>query len=688
MTSPPKILNNFRLLAGHQRFGFALLAAVSALVGCNQTTVQPTRGNLDRVTDMVIVNAADGHSYTVTANPDLQHLRIVDMTTGAFVRSPNRYFPLSPPSAASELTVAVDVETTAIDGTRVFGLDPTGDTVDILHVADSDDDARAFAIVGSFETSRAPADVGAMRFATTTLVAVSVPATSAVDVYSVDDEHTAVLLRTVALPAGAFPDRVVVDPLGHAFVVGDAVGGALYLLEPTADGSDVVHARTLQLRGPVGSLSAGIVDVGDGAAPVVLALHNDGPTASLVRLFRRGYPEDRYAVLATAELPNVGAAGYVPDTRSTAATTTVCCLVDDNDPQTDTLIPTADTPSAAWAGVMLVDGRLLYLQLAAASIDGLALGETRRAMRLFDDDAAPPGASVTRNARTDKVESETDLNAEVTLWVPAEGGDDRRPVVTLTSVDTFGTPTFVPLVQPFETLLLTWEADLPTTTALVAVVVDNVVSAEVDLAARDVDSGDVARLTIGSPAADCEGVYRAAIVSVDGTALTLATSDVVDDTAPALTSTALACLADADVRLTVEVRDSFVVTEQATELGRYRQRLDFNGIIELPGRHVTVSPSAAGLPVAGSKLAIPLDARVTPLGLDIAGDFDARALVPTAIAGGTIIIPDVNSNVDDATIAARRMVVSAGSVDARLSQPRLFTFDEAETISGNIEPLQ
>jgi hypothetical protein len=63
-------------------------------------------------------------------------------------------------------------------------------------------------------------------------------------------------------------------------------------------------------------------------------------------------------------------------------------------------------------------------------------------------------------------------------------------------------------------------------------------------------------------------------------------------------------------------------------------------------------------------------------------------LVPTAIAGGTIIIPDVNSDVDDATIAARRMVVSAGSVDARLSQPRLFTFDEAETVSGNIEPLQ
>jgi hypothetical protein len=120
----------------------------------------------------------------------------------------------------------------------------------------------------------------------------------------------------------------------------------------------------------------------------------------------------------------------------------------------------------------------------------------------------------------------------------------------------------------------------------------------------------------------------------------------------------------------------------------YRQRLGFDDVIVLPGRELSIAAASAGKPLAGSKLALPLDGRTTRLELDLVGDFDVRALVPTAIAGGTVIIPDANSDVDDATIAARRMVVSAGSVDARLAQSRLFTFDEAETVSTDVEPLQ
>lgn len=673
----------------------SMLAAVVGLGACNQTTVQPVRGNLDRVTDIVVVNAGDGHSYTVTANPDLQHLRIVDMTTGAFVRAPNRFFPLSPASAATELTVAVDATTTTTDASRVFGLDPTTDTVDIVHVVDAVDDPEAFAIVGQFNTGRAPADISAVRLPTTTLVAVTMPEAGAVEVYTLDDVHTATLLTTVALPDGAVPDRIVADPLGAAFVVGDAVRGALYLLEPNADGSDVVLVRTLEIAGPTGALGAGIVDVGDGQAPVVLALHADRAAATLVRLFRRGYPEDRYAVLAEAELPNIAVAAYIPDVRSTAAATTVCCV------GLSAGQVAAREASAAWGGVLLADGRLLYVQLAASTIDGLNLGDTRRALRLFDNDPAPPGAGVDAEAtaaaialaEANDAENDDDsddevifielnINTTANLWVPVEGGDDRRPLVEFAAVDNFGTPPLVPLLPESTTLLLTWEGDVPVASGLSASLADAVVTTDVDLSARSVRVGDVARLSLVEPVDGCDESARATIVAVAGTTLTLAVSEIPDDVA--LSASAQACLSGSPLRLTVEARDAFIVEDAVT----FWQRLAFGEALALPGRTLSVTPSTSGLPLPGSKLSLPLSARTRTMGLDLAGDFDARALVPTAIAGGTIVIPDVNSDVDDATIPARRMVVSAGSVDARLAQSRLFTFDEAETVTDNIEPLQ
>lgn len=672
-----------------------VLCGVAGLGACNQTTVQPTRGNLDRVTDIVVVTAGDGHSYTVTANPDLEHLRIVDMTTGAFVRSPNRFFPLSPPSAATELALAVDVTTTANDATRVFGLNPTTDTVDIVHVIASDGDDEAFAVVGSWTTGRAPADVAALRLPSTTLVAVTVPAAGTVEVYSLSDAHASTLLTTVTLPDGAVPDRIVADPLGTAFVVGDAVRGALYMLEPAADGSDVVLERNLEVSGPIGALAAGIVDVGDGQAPVVLALHADSATATLVRLFRRDVPEDRYAVLAEAELPNVAVAGYVPDVRATAAPTTVCCV------GLSTAQVASGEASAAWGGVLLADGRLLYMQLAASTIDGLALEAPRRALRLVDNDPGPPGAAMDADATSaaialreandatgdddsddEVIFIELDVNAGTNLWVPAEGGDDRRPVVSFAAVDNFGSPPLVPLLPEVTTLLLTWEGDLPVARAVPATLTEAVITTEVDLAARSVRVGDVARLTLVEPLDGCDADVRATIVGIDGPALTVATSDVPEDVA--LSSAAQACLSGAALRLTVEAREAFVAEDALS----FWQRLAFGEALALPGRTLSLTPATAGVPLTGSKLSIPLSARTTTLGLDLVGNFDARALVPTAIAGGTLVIPDVNSDVDNATIAARRMVVSAGSVDARLAQSRLFTFDEAETVTTNIEPLQ
>ena len=666
------------------RASATLLASSLALaLSCSQCdTGFDSLGNIDRVSDVVVVVAPDGVSYSVTANPDLQHLRIVDLTQGKFLQSPNRFFPLSPPSAARQLAVAVDATTTAADGSRVFGLDGTTDRVDIIHTSDDADDAARFGIVGGFDVGRAAADIAALRIGTTTLVAVTVPDDGSVEIYAVDDAHAAALLTTVALPAGAHPFSIVADPLGHAFIVGDAALPQVHALEPNADGSAVVLARSLDVGGTVGALAAGVVDVGDGIAPVALVLRSDRAAAVLVRLYRPTYPEDRYAVLGGTELPKLGVTAYVPDVRPTAAPTTICC-----EGMSKEQIAAGEA-SADYAAVTVADGNLLYLQLAAKTVDGLALGGTRRAVRLFDDDAAPPGPGVIRDS-SGAVTGTIDVNVLPELWVPGSGGADRRPTVTFATRDAFGSPPFVRLLPTSSSVLLVWQGDLPTATDLAGTFAAGTArfDAGVDLVARDVRVGDIARLQTAGALLDCPTSFRAQILAVDGTAIVVATdADGGAAVEPALSD--LSCLVGSGtVSLTVEVGGAWVAPQHDVFL----QRLAFAEPLTLPGVELTLTAAAAGLPVSGSRLAVPLDPRVRPLGLALpllSTRASASAMIPTGIAGGTVVIRDRSKEDLDATVAARRLVLSSGAVDPRSAVPLLFSCDEAETSTTSVDILR
>jgi hypothetical protein len=170
-----------------------------------------------------------------------------------------------------------------------------------------------------------------------------------------------------------------------------------------------------------------------------------------------------------------------------------------------------------------------------------------------------------------------------------------------------------------------------------------------------------------------------------------------DGAAPFLSPTQAACLDPdtGDTRLTIETQGSFVVDDGGRFLGRLAPAGGPEGEIVLSGVSLSFAPSAGGVPLAGSRLAVPLDPHVVTLGLNLAdpvrssnGGFDTAALVPTGIDGGTLIIPDGSTEVDDDTTAARRMVLATGSVDRTTGLPLMLTCDEGETITGRVESFR
>jgi hypothetical protein len=666
----------------------ALLAMAANCEQCQQIG-DPRRGNVDRVTDVVIVAAADGHSYAVSANPELQHLRVLDLTDGRFLTAPNRYFPLSVPVGAEtrRLAVAVDVRTQSEDPTRVYAVDNADDVVQLVRVTD-DDGAPAFDVVGTVGTGRGPGDVAALRIDdTTVIVAVTRADAGLVQLHRVVDdavvESVGVPLPVSADPALVdvvpAPAAIVADPLGRAFIVADAALPQVVALEIDAATLSAT-TRSVDVGGPVQALAAGVVDVGDGLAPVVLASRADTAAVMAVRLFRPGFVEDRYALLGGTGLPAPGSTLYVPDARESAAEVTVCCngLSDDQ--------IAAGEATASFAAVTLVDGRLLYLHLAAATLDGIDLEGDRRLVRLIDDDPAPPGPP-----------EGIDVNSDATLWVPVEGGEDRRPRVTFTTVDNLGTPPFVPVVASGASLLLAWEDELPPARRLRGVFSPGprAFVAEVDVARRGARAGDLARLVPETVRTGCDAQVDARIVAVDTTTVTLAFEGDGTGLEPFITeSDAASCLQGAgEVRLTVLVADAFVVTEG----DRFRGRLAFvedgappsaDHQVELAGVRITVDVASAGKPLPLSRLAIPLDARVTTLGLDLPNSsVGTLSFVPTSIAGGTIVMPDPEDT--SARIPARRMVMSTAGIGSSTftsaGLPGLLTCDEAETTVTVVE---
>lgn len=655
----------------------AALALTTACDTCQQVLL--TRGNLDRVADVVVVNRADGSSIAITSNPELEALRVLDLTSGRFLEAPNRFSPLSVPTGPEtrQLTLAVDVDgVDGVDSTRLYALDVSDDTVQIVRL-EAVGAKPAFATVARYDVGGRPVDIAAIKRGDTTLVAVTLIDARVALFSLINDSVTPLDFVDVnAAAPGAALGAIVADPFGESFVVADVALPLVHVLR-IKDDLTVELDRSLDVGGPVSRLAAGVVDVGDGRAPVVVALRSDVPSLMAVRLFRPGFREDRYVVLGGAELPSLPVETYVPDVRAGEPPETVCCRGLNDDALA------ANEATAAFATVWMANGDMVYVALAAERENGDPLPAGRRLVRLVDDDLAPLSGP-----------EGIDLNSDENLWVPAPGGERFRPSVALTPVDNYGSPPFVPLVVAGTALLLTWEGDLPRLRNLGPASSNAWTPADLkftvnrDVAARGARVGDVARFTQNDPDAACTAnELRGVIVAVAGADVTLALG------AEFAQADADACLGrNTDtVRVSIEAAGSFVVDNGGVFVGRLvAAGAGAEDSIALPGATLGFTASSAGLPLRGSKLAVPLDAHVTTMGMDLNGasNIGVAALIPTAIAGGALVIPDAASEVEGATTVARRMVFTSGSVNSQTGLPLLFTCDEGETSPGRVESFR
>ena len=632
----------------------ALLSMAATCEQCQQAS-DPRIGNVDRTTDAVLVNGSDGHSYLVSAHPELEHLRVLDLTTERFVDAPNRFFPASVPTGPSTRRLAA----AATDGTRVYALDGDLDRLQVVRTVD--DEGPSFSLVGNgVDTGRAPADLAVFSDGATVEAWLTLPDATpeggVVQVLSVDvNTDTDAEVARVVLPAGARPSGIDIEPTGQRVVVTDAALHTVHVLRRAERTLD----RSLDVGGPSAQVAAGVVDVGDGLAPVALVSRLDDNEVAALRLFREGYREDGAVVLGRAELPHFPMALYVPDHR---ASTTVCCRGLDDD------AIDAGEATDSWAAAALASGDVLYLALSAPTPQA-----DRAVVRLIDDEVAGLGGLV-------------DLNTEPALWVPTAGGEDRRPIeVTLTPRDTYGDPPFVPLVASDEVPLCTWEGAPPGLGALAGSYLAGDFSGSVDAAALGARVGDVAVFTVADLPAQCAGrTLEAPITALAGTTLSVARGD------GGLDADDETCIAGgAGTTVAVLAAQAFVV-----ELldGSYAGRLnlvdgDAGNELFLPGAALTMKAAAVGLPLRGSMLSLPLQPNLEPLGLALAdtpsslgaGGFGSAGLLPMTLVGGEMDIPDAESG---STQRVRRMVIgtaSPGSTSGLAGLYALFACDEAET---------
>lgn len=657
------------------RFSPLLLAALGLLaVAADCESCQPTanvrQGNIDRPGDAVLVNGDDGHTYAILSNPELGHLRVLDLTIESFVPAPNRFFPLSVPAGVETRRLAVAPG----DDTRVYGLDMGADQVFMVRAVE--DGKEPWLRLGeTVATGRAPADLGAFRSGDQVELWVSLPDEAAVEILGLDavtGEATGQLAR-IALPAGSRPADVAVDPFGDSVVVADAALPLVHVLRRDTRALD----RSLDVGGPVSDLAMGVVDIGDGEAPVVLASRTDANVVVALRLFRPGFREDRYEVLGSAEVPALPLVGYVPDLRESV---TVCCRgfpdalpADTEDATIETFFDEDTDATDAWAAVATADGKVVYLALAAP-----ADGDT--VVRLIDKDPAPLSLRV--------VEEDDET------WRPEQGDEPRAPVPVLTATDDFGDPPFVPLIPAPETLTLVWQGELPSLTDVSGTLAggDTFTAQAADLEELGARAGDIATLGAADEPAGCEEPHVAPILAVDGASVTLLVGP------GGLTDEDALCLAQGGaVSITVAAGDAFVVTGGD---GSFLGRLTVGGQgpggeLALPGAVLTLEPSPAGPPQeTGSTLLVPIDPRLGIIDLDLSdtfstlgtGGFGAAGYMPVAIVGGEMDFPSPDATT---TIRARRMLIATGSFSFEASGLNtVFVCDEAETVPALCEEFR
>jgi hypothetical protein len=620
-----------------------LLGGAAGCQSCNTDTAT-RRGNLDRAADAVLVEGDNGHTFAVISNPELQHLRVLDLTTERFVDAPNRFFPASIPTGPSTRRLA----TAPGDDTRVYALDSSSDEVFVVRTVE-DGKTPFVEVQDPVPTGRAPAGLAAFRDEDGVVeLWVTLPEEHAVQVLGLDGAEIA----RIDLGDGARPGDVVTDPFGDSVVVADEVLDVVHVLRRATHVLD----RDLDVGGPTGDLSVGVVDVGDGQAPVALALRTDANVAVALRLFRPGFREDRYAVLGSVEVPSRPMVGYVPDQREGEV---VCCRALSND-----AVDTGEA-TAAWAAVGQGDGNVVYLALAAPDGDG-------RVVRMIDNDL-------------DDLAVSTD---EPPVWTPVTGDEDRQPVPALAAANNFGDPPFVPLLEAEdaggERLTLTWEGVLPPLDGVLGTfgADGSFSSGTVDLAARGARVGDIAILEGSSEPAGCDFLHDAPIrrIDDDGQTVVLLVSP------EGITDEDERCLLG-DIRLSLRAAEAFTVVDSA---GDFLGRLAFEGpdaALALPGAVLSLTPAAAGAPRhAGSTLDVKLDLNldVVALGLSDAvqtlgatGGFGSAGYLPVAIVGREMDIP---GDATGTTQRARRMVIATGSIEAQTGLNVFFACDDAETV--------
>jgi YVTN family beta-propeller protein len=639
----------------------AVLGCAFAL-SCDQCeTLVLTRGNLDRVADIVVVTR-DGQSFAFTANPEIEALRVADLSEGVFVAAPNRYSPLSIPMGPDTRALAVASGADGVDAARVYALDGADDTVRVV-------DTTRFVVVATIATGRAPRDIAAIDVGDTHLLAVVYA--DHVDLIPVDKD-VAGDATAVDFGAGAAGVAIAADPAGSAFVVADAALAVAHVVD--VDGAVV----DVDVSGPQSGVAVGVVDTGAGDTPVAVLLRTDTPALMAVGL------APAPTLLGGAGLPRLPLVAYVPDSRAVGAAAdlepTLCCG------GLSTAAEDAGESTLAFATVWLSDGDVVHVALAAARKDGEDLG--RPLVRLVDDDVLALAPTV-------------DVNTAVEVWQPPVGGEAFRPTLSFAAVDNFGTPPFVPAVRGGAVVTLTWEGDLTRAQNLAGVDYNSgtrTFTTNRDLVARGARVGDVARFVQLAPEdpALCAQPLRGVISAVVGSDVT------VDAGAEFDVDVADVCLGRGPdtVRLTIEVQGAFVVEEDGVFRGRLVDAdaggADADATISFPGAALSVSLSSAGAPVPGSVLAFALDPHVDTMGLNLADDVSfvgdggvgTAAFVATGIAGGATIIPDPTSDDRSVKVKARRMALSSGSIDGTSGLPLLITCDEAETSLGLVETFR
>lgn len=610
--------------------------------GCNDDVNDPATGNIDRLADAVFVQPdstrVPRQSYVFVSNPDLEVVRVFDAYEHRFVRAPNVYFPLSLPVGPSTRRLAV----APADHTRVFALDGVEDRVYVMRA--TDDGGTALTVVNDVivGTRRAPADIAASTIEGGVRLYVSIPDDGLVQVLDVlHDADGATEVALIDLGDDARPGELDVDPTEDALLIGDAVHDRLTVVRL----EDLEVDRVLDVGGAVTHISTGLVDPGDGLAPMALVGLRGESAVTAVRLFRPTHREERYAVLGTVELAAPVAAAYLPKQEDTDLTErTVCCVG----------LNRLSEATYGWATVLTTTGDMYYLRLDGETSD--------------DDDNARGVARLVDN-------DETDPSVTDPTWSPAADDPIDTPVVTATSVGFEG---YAALSSP-GALTLTWEGQLPFGAHASASLDDADDLVVFSRSIGEATVGDVVVFDVDGREGPCPDTLERTIVD----AVDTRTFDV-----GAFSDDERSCLTFGG-NLTASVRAPNAWVANSTvhghvgRLARAGEGGDLDDELLLDGFVVQV---ASDVPHRDSTLSMSFAQNISAVGMLLSRQptsndptgFGIGALYPSAMVGGEVSVP-TDSDVVNYHTRRIYMVTGTGS---------LLTFNETETNLANVLDLQ